>query len=251
MRDVILNSPVFWEQLETSYDRVELDRTVANEHMNALDGFDTVADASVGEAGEAGDQKGNDKQPLRSFLLSQLRLFTLVTFFSFVSTHVSLMMLPARNDLAGSTGSAPHTAVPLSLSLSLPHAPHAGVDVGLVEDDRLADLVADAEEMFDRAFSGYMMHAFPMDDLKPISCTGSNSQGGMAITLIDSLDMLYLLRRDKDLRKAVLYISKSLSFDIDAKVHVFEVTIRALGGLLSGHVLLDQNKTMVPWYGGC
>lgn len=105
-------------------------------------------------------------------------------------------------------------------------------------------------QMFDHAFQGYMNHAFPMDDLRPISCTGSNSQGGIALTLLDSLDMLYMLKRGKELRKAVLYISKSIDFDIDVRVHVFEVTIRALGGLLSGHVLLSRDSTMVPWYRG-
>ena len=33
--------------------------------------------------------------------------------------------------------------------------------------------------------------AFAMqDDLRPISCTGHNSQGGMALTLVDALDSL-------------------------------------------------------------
>lgn len=105
-------------------------------------------------------------------------------------------------------------------------------------------------EMFDHAFQGYMRYAFPMDDLRPISCTGSNSQGGIALTLLDSLDMLFLLKRGKDLRKAVLYISKSIDFNVDVRVHVFEVTIRALGGLLSGHVLLSRDSRMVPWYRG-
>ena len=119
----------------------------------------------------------------------------------------------------------------------------------LVSEENLEGLIASVEEMFDRSFTGYMTHAFPMDDLRPISCTGSDSQGGMAITLLDSLDMLYLMGRDRDLRKAVLYISKSLHFDaIDKRIHVFEVTIRAVGGLLSGHVLLSRDKRAVPWY---
>lgn len=28
------------------------------------------------------------------------------------------------------------------------------------------------------------------DDLRPISCTGTNSQGGLALTLVDALDTL-------------------------------------------------------------
>lgn len=127
------------------------------------------------------------------------------------------------------------------------HPPNTGA---LAVNVSLYDLRRDVEEMFDVAFTGYMTRAFPMDDLRPISCTGSNSQGGIAITLLDSLDMLYLLRRGKDLRKAVIFISKTWHFDLDVRVHVFEVTIRALGGLLSGHVLLSRDAQLVPWYKG-
>jgi ER degradation enhancer, mannosidase alpha-like 2 len=52
------------------------------------------------------------------------------------------------------------------------------------------------------------------------------------------------------LRDAVAWLGASLSFDIDARVHVFELTIRALGGLLSTHVLLQRNASLVPGYDG-
>lgn len=112
-------------------------------------------------------------------------------------------------------------------------------------------LQGEVREMFDFAFGHYSRRAFPLDDLRPMSCSGSNSQGGMAITLLDSMDSLYILGRKKELRKAVLFVSNSLSFDIDARVHVFEVTIRGLGGLLSAHTLLSDDKAqIVPWYRG-
>ena len=44
--------------------------------------------------------------------------------------------------------------------------------------------------MFRFAYNSYMRHAFPRDDLRPISCRGRNSQGGVALTLIDALDTL-------------------------------------------------------------
>lgn len=44
--------------------------------------------------------------------------------------------------------------------------------------------------MFRFGFGQYMQHAFPRDDLRPISCRGKDSQGGIALTLIDSLDTL-------------------------------------------------------------
>lgn len=44
--------------------------------------------------------------------------------------------------------------------------------------------------MFRFGYSQYMERAFPRDDLRPISCRGKDSQGGIALTLIDSLDTL-------------------------------------------------------------
>jgi len=133
-----------------------------------------------------------------------------------------------------------------SISSSIHVAPRKA---GAAVRKNLSQLREEVVDMFDHAFNGYMRYAFPMDDLHPISCTGSNSQGGMALTLLDSLDTLYLLNRREELRKSVLFISKSLDFDMDARVHVFEVNIRAVGGLLSGHVLLSRDKmNIVPWY---
>ncbi len=40
--------------------------------------------------------------------------------------------------------------------------------------------------------------------------------------------------------KSVLWIEKNISFDLDIRVHVFEVNIRVLGGLLSAHMLASD-----------
>lgn len=38
--------------------------------------------------------------------------------------------------------------------------------------------------MFYHAFDGYMDHAFPLDELRPLSCGGEDSLGGYALTLV-------------------------------------------------------------------
>ena len=38
--------------------------------------------------------------------------------------------------------------------------------------------------------AGYMQHAFPQDDLRPLSCRGHDTQGGFGNTLVDTLDTL-------------------------------------------------------------
>lgn len=50
----------------------------------------------------------------------------------------------------------------------------------------------------------------------------------------------------EELRTAVAWAAHSLHFDIDRRVHVFELTIRALGGLLSAHALIDADPSLVP-----
>lgn len=38
--------------------------------------------------------------------------------------------------------------------------------------------------MFYHAFDGYMQNAFPLDELRPLTCSGEDSLGGYALTLV-------------------------------------------------------------------
>lgn len=105
---------------------------------------------------------------------------------------------------------------------------------------RLRDEVRD---MFYHAFEGYMSHAFPMDELRPLSCTGEDSLGGYALTLVDSLDMLALLGDRNHFSTAVEWLGKNLRFDKNKTVSVFETNIRILGGLLSAHLIAKDSST--------
>jgi len=44
----------------------------------------------------------------------------------------------------------------------------------------------------------------------------------------------------RQLQEAVRWLAANVTFDVDARVHVFELTIRAVGGLLSAHMLIEQ-----------
>ncbi|XP_023521335.1 alpha-mannosidase I MNS4-like [Cucurbita pepo subsp. pepo] len=97
--------------------------------------------------------------------------------------------------------------------------------------------------MFYHAFNGYMKHAFPLDELRPLSCEGEDSLGGYALTLIDSLDTLALLGDREQFAASVEWIGKNLRFDINKTVSIFETTIRVLGGLLSAHLIASDHTT--------
>ncbi|CAI9118318.1 OLC1v1019875C1 [Oldenlandia corymbosa var. corymbosa] len=119
-----------------------------------------------------------------------------------------------------------------------------------VTAEEAVQLRDEVREMFYHAFDGYMEHAFPRDELKPLSCGGEDTLGGYALTLIDSLDTLALLGDKERFSTSVEWIGKNLQFDINKTVSVFETTIRILGGLLSAHLIAsDYNTGMrVPSY---
>ena len=117
-----------------------------------------------------------------------------------------------------------------------------------------------------------MLHAFPKDELKPLSCSGQaracchapaarrrrrpparrrgkhaaalqDTLGSYALTLIDALDSVALMGNTTAFGSAVNWLTASLSFDIDDTVSVFETNIRVLGGLMSAHLLAADEAT--------
>ncbi|RWW34852.1 hypothetical protein GW17_00000364 [Ensete ventricosum] len=121
------------------------------------------------------------------------------------------------------------------------------------EAKELRDEVRIVRDMFYHAFDGYIKHAFPLDELRPLTCKGEDSLGGYALTLvraiglhnlqIDSLDTLALLGDRERFNAAVDWVSENVRFDIDKTVSVFETTIRILGGLLSAHLIASDYAT--------
>ncbi|CAM9868406.1 unnamed protein product, partial [Discosporangium mesarthrocarpum] len=72
--------------------------------------------------------------------------------------------------------------------------------------------------------------------VKPVGRTGSDNWGGMGVTLVDSLDTLWLMGMRKE-----DWVRDHLTFEHAGSVSVFETTIRVLGGLLSAFDL-SQDK---------
>uniref|UniRef100_A0A8C5EAM4 alpha-1,2-Mannosidase n=1 Tax=Gouania willdenowi TaxID=441366 RepID=A0A8C5EAM4_GOUWI len=102
----------------------------------------------------------------------------------------------------------------------------------LTEEDRL-EAVRDA---FRHAWKGYKSYAWGHDELKPISKT-YGEWFGLGLTLIDSLDTMWILGLKEEFTEAKAWVEKDLSFDKSVDVNLFETTIRVLGGLLSTYNL--------------
>uniref|UniRef100_A0A3P9IMU8 alpha-1,2-Mannosidase n=1 Tax=Oryzias latipes TaxID=8090 RepID=A0A3P9IMU8_ORYLA len=128
------------------------------------------------------------------------------------------------------------------------------------EKQRLRNQVV---EMFDHAYQNYMDHAYPADELMPLTCRGrvrgrepsrgdvDDALGKFSLTLIDTLDTLVLLNKTTEFEAAVRRVLSDVRLDNDIVVSVFETNIRVLGGLLGGHsmaVMLKEGGQHMQWY---
>ncbi|XP_017128996.1 endoplasmic reticulum mannosyl-oligosaccharide 1,2-alpha-mannosidase [Drosophila elegans] len=89
---------------------------------------------------------------------------------------------------------------------------------------------------FKHSWAGYKRYAWGHDNLKPIS-QYSHEWFGLGLTIVDSLDTMYIMGLDDEFKEARDWVEHSLRFDTKRDVNLFEVTIRVLGGLLSAYHL--------------
>lgn len=98
--------------------------------------------------------------------------------------------------------------------------------------------------MFYHAYNGYLNHAYPLDELKPITCTGHDTWGSFSLSLVDALDTLIIMGNTTEFRRAVDLVLKSVKTDANVNVSVFETNIRIVGGLVSAHMLSGRVEGM-------
>jgi hypothetical protein len=88
------------------------------------------------------------------------------------------------------------------------------------------------------AWSAYAKYAWGHDELRPVTRTARDWYGeSLLLTPVDALDTLVMLGLTDEANAARALIDERLSFDKDVTVKNFEVTIRVLGGLISGFQL--------------
>ena len=88
------------------------------------------------------------------------------------------------------------------------------------------------------AWSNYETFAMGKDELLPMSKGGRDNWGGMAMTLVDSLDTLWMMDMKQQFYEARDWVSDHLDYNnMHDEVSTFETTIRHLGGMLSAYEL--------------
>ena len=83
------------------------------------------------------------------------------------------------------------------------------------------------------AWSNYQQYAFGKDEILPLTHASTDNWGGFGVTLVDSLDTLWLMNMTEEFYQARDWVESSLNHHKRHCVSVFETTIRSLGGLLS------------------
>ncbi|KAH0835805.1 glycoside hydrolase [Lanmaoa asiatica] len=109
-----------------------------------------------------------------------------------------------------------------------------------------AERAAQVKEAFRHAYRGYEQHAFPHDELLPVSNKSIDNFNGWGVTPIDSLDTMLLMGLEDEYTRALPIIGHT-NFSLPSNTYVpfFETVIRYLGGMLaayaiSGHDLLRE-----------
>jgi hypothetical protein len=98
---------------------------------------------------------------------------------------------------------------------------------------------------FLHAWNNYERYAWGHDALKPLSKAPHDWYGqSLLMTPVDALDTLILMKLNAEADKARALITTELSFDRDIYVKNFEITIRLLGGLLSGYQLTGDKRLL-------
>eukprot|EP00930_Biecheleria_cincta_P024572 TRINITY_DN17578_c0_g1_i1.p1 TRINITY_DN17578_c0_g1~~TRINITY_DN17578_c0_g1_i1.p1 ORF type:complete len:792 (+),score=146.91 TRINITY_DN17578_c0_g1_i1:186-2561(+) len=105
-------------------------------------------------------------------------------------------------------------------------------------DDKWVAMAQEVKEAFLHAWQGYKRYAWGTDELQPLSKKGKDTFGNIGMTILDSLTTLWLMDLKHEFDEGAAFVESELDFDTaDREISVFEVVIRALGGLLGAHAL--------------
>jgi hypothetical protein len=123
---------------------------------------------------------------------------------------------------------------PATFGASVPEAP--------VDSTAMA---ARVKTEFRHAWDNYRRYAWGHDELKPLSRKPRDWYGqSLLMTPVDALDTLVLMGFKKEADADRELIATKLDFDKDIYVKNFEITIRLLGGLLSGYQLTGDERLL-------
>jgi predicted alpha-1,2-mannosidase len=106
-------------------------------------------------------------------------------------------------------------------------------------------MAARVKTEFLHAWNNYQRYAWGHDDLRPLSRKPHDWYGhSLLMTPVDALDTLIVMGLKDEADADRELIATKLDFDQDISVKNFEITIRLLGGLLSGYQLTGDERLL-------
>mmetsp|Transcript_30342 Transcript_30342/g.66417 ORF Transcript_30342/g.66417 Transcript_30342/m.66417 type:complete len:793 (-) Transcript_30342:91-2469(-) len=109
-------------------------------------------------------------------------------------------------------------------------------------DEAWQPAAQEVREAFLHAWRGYRTFAWGADELKPLSKVGHDTYGQIGMTILDSLTSLWLMGLTEEFEEATEFVKWELDFQkANREVSVFELVIRALGGLLGAYSLSGRS----------
>jgi Glycosyl hydrolase family 47/Concanavalin A-like lectin/glucanases superfamily len=88
------------------------------------------------------------------------------------------------------------------------------------------------------AWAGYKTYAWGRDEVKPKSHVGADPWGGMGVTLVDSLDTLWIMGMKEEFAEARDWVKSSLTFRNAETVSLFEVSMLHCIGVTERQLIL-------------
>jgi len=132
-----------------------------------------------------------------------------------------------------------------SLTCAASPAPRMQEERGARTEQRRARVAEQVRAEFLHAWRGYERYAWGHDALRPLSKAPHDWYAeSLLMTPVDALDTMILMGLTAEAEKTKKLIVENLSFDKDLSVKNFEVTIRLLGGLLSGYQLTGDRRLL-------
>ena len=131
------------------------------------------------------------------------------------------------------------SALPSKVMPRMKHTPRQD-SYGAQDTSDRAQAVKDA---FQFAWDGYYQHAFPADQLNPVSLTSTNPRNGWGASAVDGLDTAVVMELP-DIVNTILEFIPTIDFGVsyqDEQVSLFETTIRYVGGMIAAYDLLNKD----------
>jgi mannosyl-oligosaccharide alpha-1,2-mannosidase len=135
--------------------------------------------------------------------------------------------------------------LPAGEPLRLPKVQYEFPDETAADREKRETRRAAVLNAFKRSWNSYRRYAWMQDELAPVAGKGKTTFGGLAATMVDSLDTLWIMGLRKEFKEAVRAVALiDWNDTAENALNMFETTIRHLGGLLSAYDLSHERALL-------